>query len=105
MLIGTRLSPDGILSLAYSSDAPWNESFIKIAKFDGLLRQCRSEIDETKRNVIYSGMQQILSDEGGTVIPFPALAVGTTSDKAATGEAAGNLNPDGGRAADRWWFA
>jgi peptide/nickel transport system substrate-binding protein len=102
---GTRPTPDGIFSLAYTSDAPWNESFIKNAKFDDLLKQGRSELDETKRKAIYGEMQQILSEEGGTVIPFFASSIDAASNKVAMGDVAGNLNLDGGRAADRWWFA
>ncbi|MFN4140473.1 ABC transporter substrate-binding protein [Aestuariivirga sp.] len=101
---GTRPTPDGIFSLAYASDAPWNESFIRNADFDSLLRQGRSELDEAKRKAIYGEMQRILSDDGGTVIPFFASSIDATSDKVATGEVSGNLNMDGGRAADRWWF-
>jgi peptide/nickel transport system substrate-binding protein len=103
---GTRPTPDGIFSLAYTSDAPWNETGIKNAKLDDLLKQGRAELDEAKRKAIYGEMQQIVSDEGGTVIPFFASAIDATSDKIVTGpEVAGNLNLDGGRAADRWSFA
>lgn len=101
---GTRPTPDGIFSLAYISGAPWNESFIKNERLDALLKQGRSELDETKRKEIYGEMQRIVSEEGGTVIPFFASAIDATSTKIATGNVAGDFNLDGGRAADRWWF-
>jgi peptide/nickel transport system substrate-binding protein len=101
---GTRPTPDGIFALAYTTNAPWNESFIKHERFDALLKQGRSELDESKRKEIYGEMQRILSDEGGTVIPFFASAIDATSTRIATGKVAGHFNLDGGRAADRWWF-
>ncbi len=102
---GARPTPDGIFSLAYGTKAPWNESFWSNARFDELMKQGRAELDEAKRKAIYGEMQRILNEEGSTIVPlFPAV-IDATSDKIATGTVAGNLNMDGGRAADRWWFA
>src|SRR5262249_7487852 len=45
---GSRPTEDMILSSAYQSDAPWNESFWKNERFDMLLRSARPELDEGK---------------------------------------------------------
>ena len=102
---GARPTPDAIFSLAYGTNAPWNETFWSNGRFDELMRQGRAELDEAKRKAIYGEMQRIVHEEGGTVVPFFPAMIDATSDKIATGTVAGNLNMDGGRAADRWWFA
>lgn len=102
---GARPTPDGIFSLAYGSKAPWNETFWSHQRFDELMKQGRAELDEGKRKQIYGEMQRIVHEEGGTIVPFFPAMIDATSDKIATGTVAGNLNMDGGRAADRWWFA
>jgi peptide/nickel transport system substrate-binding protein len=102
---GARPTPDAIFSLAYGTNAPWNETFWSNSRFDELMKQGRAELDEAKRKEIYGEMQRILHEEGGTIVPFFPAMIDATSDKIATGIVAGNLNMDGGRAADRWWFA
>ena len=51
-------------------------------------------------------MQRIVRDEGGALIPLFASYVMAHSDKIAhADEIAGNLDLDGGKAIERWWFA
>jgi peptide/nickel transport system substrate-binding protein len=67
---GGRPTIDLMFSIAYKSDAPWNESFWKRPKFDELLAAARSELDTTKRQQMYHDMQVMVVDDGGEVIPM-----------------------------------
>lgn len=100
-----RPTADGILSLVYAGDAPSNETAWKDARFDNLLKQGRTETDETKRMEIYGEMQTILNEEGGAVIPLFANHLHAASRKLAHGPVAGDREFDGARIAERWWFA
>ena len=67
-----RPTSDWMFSMAYYSQASWNDSFWKHARFDELLLSARVELDTNKRAQMYSEMQQIVRDEGGVLIPvFP----------------------------------
>ncbi|MXY65572.1 MAG: ABC transporter substrate-binding protein [Gammaproteobacteria bacterium] len=102
---GARPTADLILSTAYLSGAPWNDSFIDNARLTSLINEARSEIDSSKRNGMYREIQTLLRDEGGTVIPVFANNVFAISEKIGTKEKiAGNWELDGGRILDRWWF-
>ncbi len=67
--INPRPTPDILFSLLYASDAPWNESRYKSEKFDSMMREARGLLDEQKRTEIYWEMQEMVSNEAGTVIP------------------------------------
>jgi peptide/nickel transport system substrate-binding protein len=101
---GARPTADGMFSLAYAGGAPWNETFWQNDRVDALLKEARQELDQAKRKTTYGEIQQIISDQGGSVIPFFMNAVDGATDKIGTGEVASDFNLDGGRAADRWWF-
>jgi len=64
-----RPTADLILTIAHKSDAPWNETQWKNPRFDELLKQGRVELDKSRRKAIYCEAQQLLSDEGGALIP------------------------------------
>lgn len=59
-----------MLTLAYASDAPWNESQWKNEKFDKLLVDARGELDADKRAEMYCEMQRLVRDGAGTIIPY-----------------------------------
>ena len=102
---GARPTADLILSTAYTSGAPWNDSYLDNARLTSLINDARSEIDSAKRNKMYREIQIILRDEGGTVIPVFANNVFAISDRVGHKETiAGNWELDGGRVLDRWWF-
>jgi peptide/nickel transport system substrate-binding protein len=67
--INPRPTPDILFSLLYSSDAPWNESQYKSAKFDKMMIEARGALDDEKRTAIYWEMQEMVSNEAGTIIP------------------------------------
>lgn len=67
--VNPRSSADVLFTQFFKSDAAWNESGWKNAKFDQLLVAARSETDEVKRKQMYGDMQEIVANEGGIGIP------------------------------------
>ncbi len=103
---GGRPTEDWMFTTAYASGAPWNDSFWEHEKFNKLLLEARSELDDAKRRVMYEEMQAIVSSEGGVVIPMFASYVMAHSTKVAHPEKVGaNWSLDGFRCVERWWFA
>ena len=103
---GARPTPDVMYSLAYKDDAAWNESRWQNERFNVLLRQAKSELDDTKRAGMYREMAMLARDDGGTVIPFFPNFVYAHRTNVKHGEnLAASWQMDGARAASRWWFA
>lgn len=101
---GSRPVEDMILSIAYLSSAEWNESHIRIDQLDQLIVAARGEGDEAKRRQHYSDIQQIISKQGGSLIPAFAEETMLVSDKVATsGKYGGGWEMDGGHFIKRWW--
>ncbi len=101
-----RPTSDWMFSTAYAEGVPWNDAYWEHTVFNVLLKAARSELDEDRRRDMYSEMQEIVSDEGGTIIPMFAQYVFATSDKVAQGDTMGtNWDMDGERYMERWWFA
>ena len=100
-----RPTEDWTLSLAYAAESSWNDSFWKHQKFNEVLVAARSELDTGKRRQMYGELQQILSDEGGTVIPFFADHLIAATDNLKYGAPASNTTMDGMKLSERWWFA
>ena len=67
---GGRPTADQMLTIAYKSDAPWNDTFWKNPQFDKLLLAARVELDQSKRKEMYGQMQGMISDTGGALIPL-----------------------------------
>ena len=102
---GGRPTEDAMFSTAYAAGADWNDTFWEHDRFNALLVEARAELDEAKRREMYFEMQQILSNEGGVVVPMFANYVFALSEKIAHGEMAGNWDLDGNKFMERWWFA
>ncbi len=66
---GGRPTADLMLSVAYRSDAPWNETFWKRPEFDRLLDRARGELDVEKRRELYWEAQRMIWEDGGEIIP------------------------------------
>ncbi|TMV90800.1 ABC transporter substrate-binding protein [Thioclava sp. BHET1] len=79
--INPRPTPDILFSLLYASDAPWNESQYKSAKFDKMLAEARGALDDSKRTQMYWEMQEMVANEAGTAIPVYISNVDALSDK------------------------
>lgn len=102
---GARPTPDVMFSLAYKSDAAWNETHWKNPRFNELLLAAKAELDQTKRAEMYAEMQQLCHDDGGTIVPFFRNRVNAFSNKLGHGASmAGNWELDGARSYQRWWF-
>ncbi len=101
---GGRPTEDWMFSTAYAAGAPWNETFWNNKRFNVLLKEARSELDETKRRAMYVEMQRIVRDDGGEVIPMFANYVFAISKKVGHGQMAANMDIDGTKPLERWWF-
>ena len=58
-----------MLTLAFTSNAAWNEARWKSARFDELLALGRASLDPLKRKDIYCEAQTLIRDTGGVAIP------------------------------------
>ena len=103
---GARPTPDVMYSLAYKDDAAWNESrWVDNKRFNSLLREGKSELDNARRKEIYREMALLANQEGGTVIPFfPNFVYARRTNVRHTGQLAASWQIDGARGAHRWWF-
>ncbi|MER9683841.1 ABC transporter substrate-binding protein [Mesorhizobium sp. M0184] len=101
---GGRPTADWMFSQAYAAGADWNETRWKNPRFNELLSAARSELDDNKRLEMYTEMQGLVRDDGGTVVPVFANYVNALSRKVGHGKLATNWDLDGFRCAERWWF-
>ena len=62
-------TPDEALSMAYKSDAIWNESRYNNPRVDQLIIKARSQADPAGRRETYGEIQRILIDEVPRIIP------------------------------------
>src|SRR5918994_3997800 len=60
---GGRPTADLMLSVAYASDAAWNETFWRRPDFDKLLVAARAELDAAKRKRMYHDLQLMIRDD------------------------------------------
>lgn len=102
---GGQPTTDTKLTIAYSADSSWNDAYWKHDRFNMLLKAARAELDESKRREMYNEMQVIIHDEGGTVVPMFANYVFAVSDQLRHSTLSSNLDLDGYKFAERWWFA
>ena len=71
---------DQILNEDYRGGAPWNETYWNRSDFDAMLDEARTELDFEKRKTLYRQLQEMLYEEGGSMIPFHInQAVATTA--------------------------
>lgn len=99
-----RPTVDWILSMTYVSSASANESYWKVPSFDKRVQEARAELNEDKRRQMYFELQKELHEDGSVVIPMIANIVDAASDKIGYNPVAGNVELDGLRACERWWF-
>jgi peptide/nickel transport system substrate-binding protein len=102
---GARPVEDMILSIAYLSDSPWNDSVINIPRVDELVVKARGELDQEKRTAMYREVQQLISTEGGTIIPAFGSDIAAVNDKVGVpSQIGGGWEMDGGHFVKRWWM-
>ncbi|MEA2782439.1 MAG: peptide/nickel transport system substrate-binding protein [Rhodospirillaceae bacterium] len=99
-----RPTADLMLSIAYKSTAPWNESAWKRPAFDKLLAAARAELDEAKRKSMYRELQMMVHEDGGTIIPMfnNTLDAGSTKVKGYVSDPM--LQISGYRAPEKVWL-
>lgn len=101
---GPRPVEDMILSIAYLSDAPWNDSVINIPRVDELVKAARGELDKAKRKEMYAEVQNLLAWQGGTLIPAFGQDISATNDSIGVpDQIGGGWEMDGGHFVKRWW--
>jgi len=99
-----RPTEDMIFSLQYAKGAAWNDTFWDNERFNKLLIEARSELDQSKRREMYAEMQGLIRDDGGIVLPFFADIVDAGGKKLKFGNLSGQSSLDGFRCSERWWF-
>jgi len=107
---GGRPTEDWMYSSAYVDDTEWNDTDWRTTpdaiKFNGIVKEARAELDVDKRRSMYAETQQLISDDGGAIVPMFANHIHALSKKLGHDEnVAGNWADDGGKLAERWWFA
>jgi len=100
-----RPTCDWMFSTAYAKDAKWNDTHWKNPRFNELLVAARAETDDKKRAGMYQEMQQLLHDDGGLIVLMFNNYVSAHSKALAHGDVAANLEVDGMKLPQRWWFA
>jgi len=94
---------DSIFTQAYARRASWTDKFWDNGKFNKMLGQARSELDHAVRAGLYGGMQELVRDQAGTVVPFFASDVFAVSSKVGFGRVSNNYEVDGRMFFERWW--
>lgn len=101
---GGRPTADQMFSTAWQSSAKWNDTHWKNEKFDALLLQARSLLDEQKRAEIYGELQSIAHDDGGAMIPLFGDYLDAANKKVGGVKPHPLFNFMGGRLAERVWL-
>lgn len=100
-----RPTPDMMLSVAYVCNAAWGDTNWCDRKFTDLVSAARAELDYDKRKVLYAEVQQILHDEGSTIVPLFQNILHGINDKIDTGgEVLGTQLLDSFRIFKKWSF-
>lgn len=99
-----RVTADWVMNSYYISASQWNDSYWKNEKFDALLKEARSEQDETKRRSMYYELQEIIHNDGGVAIPVFSSFLHAASDTLGHGEVNGLSYMDYFQLARKWWF-
>jgi peptide/nickel transport system substrate-binding protein len=101
---GGRAAATQMLAVAYGPDAPWNESHYKDPKFSALLTAARAETDEAKRKPMIWEMQELLHDDGATVVPVFRDWLDGDSKKVGGHTPHGGFDMDNGYIAEKAWL-
>lgn len=67
---GGRPTADQMLTIAYQSTSAQNDTHWANEKFDAMLIEARALLDDAKRKEIYWTLQELISNEGGAMIPM-----------------------------------
>ena len=75
-----RPTANMMMTLAYHSQAKWNESYWKNEQFDQLLVAARAVTDPVQRKQMYCDMQTLIHETGGSIIPAHLNYVDAAAD-------------------------
>lgn len=101
----SRPTADMILSTAFITSAVWNDAHVNNPRVDELVVSARAELDDSKRQKMYSEVQSLLTSEGGHLIPAFGSETAAARDTVGTPEQlGGGYEMDGGYFAKRWWM-
>lgn len=64
---GVRVDPSMLLSLAFDSKGPWNESHMNDPEVDDLIDKIKGEVDDAKRQSYYDKLQEAFFERGTTL--------------------------------------
>jgi peptide/nickel transport system substrate-binding protein len=106
---GGRPTEDWMYASAYVDDTEWNDTDWRTTddavKFNAIVKEARAELDVDKRRSMYAETQQLISDDGGAVVPMFANHIHANNKNIGhLDDVAGNWSSDGGKFAERWWF-
>lgn len=101
---GGRPAATQMLSVAFSTGAPWNETHWNNPKFDALLKQAKAELDEAKRRVPIYEMQAMLHSDGGALIPAFRDWLDAHNDKVGGHTPHSGFDMDNGRIVEKAWL-
>ena len=106
---GGRPTCDWMFKAAYVKDQKWNDTAWKTTdaavRFNELVVMGAAELDEKRRAEIYFECQQLINDDGGTIMPFYNNMVWARGKNVRHGQLAANWDTDGAKLSERWWFA
>ncbi|UVC15184.1 ABC transporter substrate-binding protein [Mesorhizobium onobrychidis] len=72
---------DQVLNEVFRSGAKWNETFWATPEFDALLDKARRTPEFGERRKLYQQAARMLTDEGGSIIPFFLVQARIVSEK------------------------
>jgi peptide/nickel transport system substrate-binding protein len=97
---------DARFTEAFLPSSPWNETHFNNPRFNELVVTARKTVDEATRADLYGQMQQIIHDEGGSIIPMFANYVWAMKDNVMRPEEVATVGDlDSFHCISKWWFA
>ncbi|MCP4789468.1 MAG: ABC transporter substrate-binding protein [Gammaproteobacteria bacterium] len=107
---GGRPTEDWMFGAAYVNDTKWNDTDWRTGeaadRFNHLVKAARSETNTDLRREMYHECQALVNDDGGALIPMFANNIHALGKNVMhSDDVAANWELDGGKAAERWWFA
>lgn len=101
---GGRPTADQMLTIAYQSTSAQNDTHWKNEEFDRLLIEARALLDENRRREIYWTLQEMISNNGGAMIPMFGDYLDAVSNKVKGVKPHPMFNLMGARMAEKVWF-
>ena len=101
---GGRPAATQMFTVAYKSDAAWNETAWKNEAFDKLLAEAKKTVEEDKRRPMIYELQKMVHEEGGSIIPAFKDWVDATATKVKGYKPHSMFDLCNGRAAEKVWI-